>query len=146
LQCSYEKVDTNLTYDEISKVVKEGNKYKWYEYRGKLYITWTFGTSEMPIIVGDFISDTTESVDCEFKYKNSPNQMILNFIENGVWDGDAIIEKYECSQQSINKIVGELIHYKVLEKNEDGSNKYKIIQNREDFVLMVHCLEHELKL
>ena len=28
LQCSYEKVDTNLTYDEISKVVKEGNKYK----------------------------------------------------------------------------------------------------------------------
>ena len=146
LQCSYEKVDTNLTYDEISKVVKEGNKYKWFSHHGKLYIAWTFGTSEMPIIVGDFIPDTTEGVDCEFKYKNSPNETMLKFIENGVWDGDAILEKYECSQENIDNLVRELIYYKILEKNEDGSNKYKIIEHHEDLVLMIHCLEHELHL
>ena len=72
--------------------------------------------------------------------------MMLKFIENGVWDGDAILEKYECSQQNIDNLVRELIYYKILEKNEDGSNKYKIIEHHEDLVLMIHCLEHELHL
>lgn len=146
LECYYEKVETDLTYDEIAKVVKEGKKYKWYEHHGKLYITWTFGHSELKIILGDYIPDYLEGVDCEFKYHNNPNEMMLKFIENGIWDGDKIIEKYECSQQSIDKVARELIHDKVLEKNENKSNKYKIIEHHQDLVLMIHCLEYELHL
>jgi len=145
-QCFYKKVDTDLTYEEIEKVVKDGNKYKWFEHQGKLYITRTFGWSEMRVIVGDVIPDFLDGVECEFKYNNSPNVMMIKFIESGVWDGDIIMQKYECAQQIIDNLARELIYYKVLEKNDGNSNKYKIIEHREDLVLMIQCLEHALKL
>jgi len=145
-ECSYKKIETTFNYDQIVKVVKSGNKYKWYEYHGCLYITKTFGKSNLKIVVGNYIKDFTDAVDCLFKYNNSPFDMVIDFIKNGIFDVNTIIKKYKCSMARVNGIIKELVSDEILEEVEYGSNQYKFIENKEDLLLITHCIERKLNL
>lgn len=142
----YQKFETDLTLSEIESVVKSGNKYKWFEEEGVLYITSKRGNSELRIIMGDYIYDYFSALKVYFEYNDSPKSMVIEFIENEVWDGDKIIEKYNCAQECIDNIKGDLIHYGYIEKNEDGLNKCKISKEREDLSYLMFSIEHELHL
>ena len=146
MESSYENHATNLTYEDVSKVVKEGNKYKWFEYHGSLYITRNYGKSKLRVVVGDYVSDRGEAIECQFKYSNSPYSMIMEFIDSGIWDGDKIKEKYNCSQLFIDSMVKELVRYKIIEESPDGSNQHKIHKYRQDLSYMVYQLESGLHL
>ena len=140
-------METSLTYAEISQVIKSGTKYKWFEHHGKLYISSAFGGSNKKIIMGDFASDTTECAKCLFNYKNSPYHLVMAFIEEGLFDGDEIMKRYKCGQESIDGIVKDLIYYKMIEPNcEKYENKYKLVMNRADFEIIFSCIERLLKL
>ena len=142
----YQKFETDLTLSEIESVVKSGNKYKWFEEEGVLYITSQKGNSKLRIIMGDYIYDYFRAPEVYFEYNDSPKSMVIEFIENEVWDGDKIIKKYNCAQESINNIKEKLIHWRYIEKNEDGSNKCKISKEREDLSYLMLSIEQELHL
>ena len=59
---------------------------------------------------------------------------------------DKIIEKYECGQEVIDRIVSELIHRRHIEGNKDGTNRYKIINDRADVSNLCFYIEYRLHL
>jgi hypothetical protein len=146
IECTYEKIPTQFNFKDIERVVMDGNKYKWFKNRGNLYITRTFGWSKIRAVLKDYVSDSFDAPECSFYYNNSPEDLVMEFIRNGIWDGNKIIEKYECGQEVIDRIVSELIHRHHIEGNKDGTNRYKIINDRDDVSNLCFYIEYRLKL
>lgn len=145
-ECSYEKFKSELSYDEVISVVKSGDKYKWFIYRGSIYIARKFGSSQIGIVTADYTPSDRQCVRCNFNYNKNPFSLIREFVESGIFDCDKIIEKYECGQECIDNMVRDLIKYRNIERNEDGSNKYKVRENGNDLDNMIFNIEHGLML
>ena len=146
VECTYEKIPTEFKFKDIERVVVEGNKYKWFKSRGKLYITRTFGWINVRAVLRDYVADYLDAPECRFCYNNSPEDLVMGFIESSIWDGNKIIEKYECGQEVIDRMVSELIHRRHIERNNDETNRYKLIEDRADVSNLCFYIEYWLKL